>query len=600
MKCKKCGCELGISNQFCSHCGTKCEDKEKSIMNRLLLTLFIVTGFSFADSLQSLQKQCFEDGYASFAYKTKDKIILYGDKKNPKIFFVKYSVRNNPSMNEGYPDESFYLIDLPKEIISAFSVKKWNDYLCGVFYPYAYPNTNEQTSIQTQEDASQVSYNDKYFFFRELDPNNAIVSPESMDSFSVSIPGNAAYNALYPISKIYPVDYVEKYDRKKIETNKVFVDFIDNLIKLSKIKDFEARKKVVKELKEKEASLVDAIEEFNNYVDEYNDTKNVNQKINVYKDVDKYLSEMDYKFSNAKKLLTRNSEAFAEAVHIFYKNFDKEASRYLRKIKEKKNKETEKALMEYSEETLKNAVGMIQRGIERLGNSGNVNDRQIAYLLNDYESEYTSYLDKIKSGDHGSIKQAKMALGKILRLHTYIFDFKGKTLSYPSKKDEEDDNIVVSLDDGTDLVLYGGTKKGDHRILIRMKNGASSIRSLVFDETGKEFQSAFVSTEYVYQKYLPPLQIVYSGDANTFTAIDEKTNLLNQSTFPEVSQFSMPDDIEKREKIKCIFEAIDGDMKTLKELVGARLINHHGSMILREKNNKLDKISCKDGKILSR
>lgn len=145
-----------------------------------------------------------------------------------------------------------------------------------------------------------------------------------------------------------------------------------------------------------------------------------------------------------------------------------------------------------------------------------------------------------------------------------------------------------------------GTKKGDHRILIRMKNGASSIRSLVFDETGKEFQSAFVSTEYVYQKYLPPLQIVYSGDANTFIAIDEKTNLLNQSTFPEVSQFSMPDDIEKREKIKCIFEAIDGDMKTLKELVGARLINHHGSMILREKNNKLDKISCKDGKILSR
>ena len=566
-------------------------------MRIIFFILIVAYGFSISAQKNTLQKQCFDEGNASFAQKTKEKIVFYGDKNNPKISLVKYQVTNNPD-SIGYFDDSFYLVELPKELLAAFSVKNWNDYLCGSFYPFAYPNVNELTSIQSQNDISHISYDDKYYFFRVVPWGSGVITPESMDSFSVSIPGNVGYNYLYPISKIYPTNHIDHFNREIIDGNSVFKSLIDNVIKLSKIKDFEERRKFIKKLKEKEAPLIESIEEFNNYIDEFNDVKNVNQNMDVYAQVDKYLSEMDYKFSRARHLMTRNSEAFAEAVHLFYENFDKEAKRYLRKIKEKKSKETEKNLMEFSEKTLKDAIGMIQRGIERLGYSGNVNDRQIAYLLNDYESAYTEYLDKIESGNHGAIKIAKKALSEFQRNYSYIFDGEKNEFVYKVARDEENDDeaLVVRLDDGTFLMLFGSLKNGeDHRILIR--SPYSSMSSLVFDADGKNFRYAFVSMEYIYKDYLPPIQVIFSGNANNIKIVDEAAQLINSSTFPKYEKFYSVDDYAFREKLGCVFDAVDGDMKKFNELAGAKSFKMASGTFV-EKNKSFEALSCLDGKIV--
>lgn len=566
-------------------------------MRILFVLLFTVCCLSVAATNTTLQKQCFDKGNASFAQKTKEQIVFYGDRKNPKISLVKYQVTNNPD-STGYPENSFYLIDLPKEMLSVFSINNWNEYLCGSFFPFAYPNVNELTSIQSQNDVSRITYDDKYYFFRAIPWGSGVITPESIDSFSVSIPGNLGYNNLYPISKIYPSKYIEHFNKEIIDASTDFKSLLDNVVKLSKIKDFEERRKFIRKLKDADAPLVDVIEEFNTSIDEFNDVKTINQNMDVYEQVDKYLSEMDYKFTRARHLLTANSEAFAEAVHIFYGNFDKEAKRYLRKIKEKKSKETEKNLMEFSEKTLKDAIGMIQRGIQHLGHSGNVNDRKIAFLLNDYESAYTAYLDKIESGNHGAIKIAKKALSEFQRVYSYLFDLGEKGLvMYKVLRDKENDDekVVIKLDDGTSLMLFGSLKDGkDARILIRSQY--SSMSSLIFDAKRKNFLYAFGSTEYIYKDYLPPIQIIFSGDANAIKILDEGAQLINASTFPRYEKFYTPDDFVFREKLRCVFEAVNGDMKKFNELAGARTLKI-ASGTLTEKNNAFEALSCDDGKL---
>ena len=568
-------------------------------MSKVILSVLFALSCSFAISYQNAQKECFDDGNASFAYKTKEQIVLYGDKMNPKISFVRYNVINNPNSDKtGYPDKYFYLIDLPKEILSVFFIKNWNDFLCGDFLPYAYPNVNDLTSIQLREDVSHVSHDDKFYFFRAVPVESGVITAESIDSFSMSIPGNMGYNHLYPLSKIYPYDYVEKYDKNTVMKNNVFTKVVDALIKMSKIKDFEDRRNFVKKLKDDKIPLVSTIERFNDYVDEFNDIQDVNQKMNVYKDVDRFLSELDYKFNNARHLLTRNSEAFAEAVHIFYKNFDKEASRYLKKIKEKKNKDTEKNLMDFSEKTLNDAIGMIQRGVERLGNSVNAKDRQVAFLLNDYETAYSKYLDKIKSGNHGAIKVAKNALGDLILTYSFVFDIKKNSSFYELKEDyaDEDGWVAIYLDDGTALMLFEGSQNGDSRLLIRFKYGYGSMSSLVFDVERKTLDKAFVTSEYVYGNYLPPMQVVYSGKANNLVLFDSTAQLLNKSTFPKEENFYTKEGIAYLNKIKCVFEAVDGDMKELRRLVGARTKSIPSGTLI-EKNEKFQNLRCSNGKI---
>ena len=44
---------------------------------------------SYALSPAAAEKKCFATGAVNFAQKTKDKVVLYGNAKNPKIAFVK-------------------------------------------------------------------------------------------------------------------------------------------------------------------------------------------------------------------------------------------------------------------------------------------------------------------------------------------------------------------------------------------------------------------------------------------------------------------------------------------------------------------------------
>ncbi|SJZ39166.1 hypothetical protein [Fibrobacter intestinalis] len=63
----------------------------------LILSLIGAT-MSYALSPAAAEKKCFATGAVNFAQKTKDKVVLYGNAKNPKIAFVKYKVKNNPGI----------------------------------------------------------------------------------------------------------------------------------------------------------------------------------------------------------------------------------------------------------------------------------------------------------------------------------------------------------------------------------------------------------------------------------------------------------------------------------------------------------------------
>ena len=601
MFCSKCGSEFhkDESKILDSDCGMKFGGDSKSItcqlkwvVNITVAMMFFAISTSLASSIQTLQKECFDGGNASFAYKTEDKLVVYGEKKNPKIFFAKYNVVNNPEAKiTGYPDHYFYLMDLPKEVTKVFSVKNWNEYLCGTLLPYAYPNVNEMTSIKSRDDVSRITYDDKYYNFSEVPTETGFMTPKSIDSFSVSIPGNMGYNRLYPISKIYPSEYIESYNREVLVESGLIFNFVDSLIKISKIGDFEKRRKFLENLKAKQFPLAETIAEFNNYIDEYEDVKDESQNMDVYNQIDRYLNDMDYKFSQAKYLMSDNSKAFADAVHILYRNFKKDANRYVKKIRTKKSKETEVTLMNYSKKTLKDAVEMIQRGIERLGYSGNRDDRQIAYMLNDYESEYTTYLKKIESGNNGAIKVVKKALAELLYICAFSFDLNNRPTIYKTKMDE-----LVKLDDGTELLLFGGIKKNglDYRLLIRTKS--ASMSELAFNKDAKILEMVYVN-EYLYKDYLPPIQVVFSGKDNNLVYADSSVNFLNKSTFPKFAKLYTKEDSLYREKIKCVFLAVDGNMQKFKEYVGAKTIKM-SSGTFTEKNTRFQELSCVDGKII--
>lgn len=561
-----------------------------------LIPLFAVA-LSFAMSAKDAEKQCFENGAASFAQKTKEKIVLYGDKKNPRLSFVKYSVKNNPSLGNGYTDPYFYLIDLPNEMLKAFSIQSINEFLCGSFYPFAYPNTNELTSINLKESSASIAYEDKHYMFAVMGPQSS--TPEEVDSFSLDIPGNLNYDISYPISKIYPANYPGLTDTALISRNAALKSYIDAVVELSKIKDFEKRKSYINELKSRSPYAASA-EEFNKALDDFIDVSGVNENMDIYKTVNSNLSVMNEKFYGAKHLMTSNSAAFAEAVHDFYLEFDKEAKRYLKKIKSTKNKNTEKNLAEYSTQTLVDAIDMIRRGISLLGNSASESDRHIAFLLNEYEIAYTELLGNLESGNHGALKIANPAISNYLFVIQLSVDLSVSKSGFRTNQeaDEKKANKIL-LDDGTTAILFGSEKEnGDFRLLIR--TNTSRLDNLSFDEGTKEFLGGIVDGSwFVYAKYLPSIQVLYSGSSNNIHLYGDNAKLLNETVFPKKSSsapLTLPNDIAYGEKLACIFEAVDGNMEKFKEIVGTKS-SSMGTLDMIVRNGKFHKLSCKDGVI---
>lgn len=560
------------------------------------LALTFAVSFSFAMSASEAEKKCFEAGNVSFAQKTKEKIVLYGDKKNPKLSFVKYSVKNNPSIENGYADPFFYLIDLPNEILKVFSIQSLNEFLCGSFYPFAYPNTNELTSINLKESSASIAYEDKHYMFAVMGPHSA--TPEEVDSFSLDIPGNLNYDISYPISKVYPANYAGIHDTALISRNTALKSYIDAVIELSKIKDFEKRKSYIDELKRRDSFGATA-EEFNEALDNFMDVSDVNENMDVYETVNSNLKLMNEKFYGSKHLLTSNSAAFAESVHEFYLDFDKEAKRYLKKIKSTKNKNTEKNLAEYSKQILVDAIDMIQSGILRLGNSVSESDRHIAYLLNDYEIEYTKLLENIESGNHGALKIVRPAIANYLFVVQLSVDLSDSESGFKTNQeaDEKEANKVL-LDDGTTAILFGRkNEKEDFRLLIRTKT--SRLDNLSFDESTKEFLGGIVDGSwYVRAKYLPSIQVLYSGSSNNNIHLyGDNAKLLNETVFPKNSSSTplmSPKDIAYAEKVTCIFEAVDGNMEKFKQIVGTKS-SSMGTLDMIKKNEKFHRLSCKDG-----
>lgn len=563
----------------------------KKMFTIVFLLAFIA---SYANSFEA-EKECFGMDNPSFARKTKDEIVLYGDKKNPKVALVKYEVKNNPRMQDGYPDQSFYMIDLPKVVKKVFSIESWNDYLCGKFFPYAYPNVNEITSVKMKGGRASVTDREKSYYFRTMDFGLGLDTPEAIDSFSISIPGNLIYNN-YPVSKVYPNDFVKRISANLFQEKKGYAEMADELIEVFAKNDFEARKDYIEELKNKKSSIVATAEIISDAIDNFDDMKNVDEHTDVYNMVKSYLKQMNDKFDRVRPFMTPNSSAFADAVQLFYQEFEKQSNRYLKKIKTKKNKETEQHLADYSKESLENAIAMIQRGVHGLGLSSNESDRQIAYILNDYEAKFTELLESIDSGNCGSARVANPAISSCLNDFGLMFDLLGiKKVVYANKGANEAGVNVIELDDGNVLALYGEVKDGkDNRILIKTKS--SSISSLFFDDLGN-FLGSFIDGErFLRNNYLPPMQVVYAGNGHVLKLYGDEANMLNESFFPENKLFLSATGIAYREKLACVFEAVQGDMKKYKEIVGTETMNT-GSLSFVKKNEKFHSLSCSEGVI---
>lgn len=501
----------------------------------------------------------------------------------------------------GYPDDSFYLIDLPKELLDLFSIRSWNDFLCGDFFPFAFPNVNDLTSIETKDGITSVTYNEKFYAFTAI-PDDAFIVQTAIDSFSISIPGNLNYNNEYPISKIYPNSYVDSFELSLVQNNEVLTGWIDAILQLSKIKDFEKRREILNELKSQDlASLIDDVEEFNKALEEFDHSKETSQNNDIYKTIHEYLETMDEKFSHTKAFMTPTSQTFAEAIHILYRDFEKETRLYLKKLKTTKNKKTEENLAEYSKQTLEKAILTIQRGIDQLGQSPNRSDRQIGFLLNDYETKFSEYLEKINSGNHGPLKLINTALAKILATESYVLDLSGTGITFKRNKiAKENGNEQIDLDDLTSIILYGGInlKDGkDYSLLVRAQTEyAERLNRIIFDKDSKVLLWSLVGTGYFRSNYLPPIQVIYSGDANQFHLFGENSDLLNETQFPASKQLSSSEGLILREKLKCVFQALNGDMAQFKKLAAARK-SSIGSGTLIEKNKSFESLSCSDGKI---
>lgn len=563
-------------------------------MKRITILIAFAYAAALALSPSEAEKKCFEKGNQSFAQKTKDVLVLYGDKKNPKVSLVKYVVKNNPQSQDGYSDQSFYMIDIPKAVAKYFSVESWNDFLCGNFFPQAYPNVNELTTIKLKGGMSSVTWDDKNYYFRAMDYGRGLNTPEAMDSFSVSIPGNLVYSK-YPIGKIYSNEYVEKINKNIFQENKMLAEFAEGIFNVFGKKDFEERKDYLEFLKTTNFGYVETVEKISKAIDEFDDARETNANTDAYGTVYPYLKKMNDKFESVRPYMTSNSAAFAEAVRLFFQDFEKQSNRYLKKIKTKKNKETEKNLTEYTKESLQKAIEMIQRGIERLGYSGDVSDRKIAYILNDYEEQFTKLLKTLDSGNIGSSKFANTAISAYLTEFTLLFDMMGSKKSYQGNEDANNSNSnAITVDDGSTLALYGKIKEDkDYRLLVKTKS--SRLSSLFFDDDG--FKGALVDGErFVFKNYLPPIQVVFAGEGHNLVLYGNEASMLNESTFPESKSYSTKKGIEYLEKLKCVFTAVQMDMKKYKEYVGTETMDR-GSMSFIVKNDKFQSLTCTNGVI---
>ena len=542
-----------------------------------------------------VEKKCFEDGNASFAQKTNDVFVVYGNKKSPKLSFVKYDVKNNPLVKDGYPEKSFYMINLPKEVLKTFAVHEWNEYLCGSILPFAYPNVNELSTIVMKNSSSSITQDKKNIMFVAMKKNgNELTTPETILSYSRTISGNVYYPS-FPIGKVYPNDFIEHFNKNVFNENKGIANFVDQFVNLFKIKDFDERKAFINKLRDDGFDYISEINTLNKGIDDFIDLNESENSNDAYNEVRSRLKMMNDKFKQVQPYMTTNSAAFAEAVQQTYLEFEKESKRYLKKIENKKDKETKRKLDAYSKQTLKDAIGMIQRGIERLGHSGDVSDRKIGFLLNDYEVEFKNVLNNLESGDFGPAKIANSNMSMFLNNMTFLVDLTGIKRML-AKNEEADKNGAnsIELDDGSTVILFGKRDgKEDRRLLIRSETSKISI--LYLNENLDGIKGGHIDgIGLVDSRYLPPIQVVFSGEANNLNLYGEKANLLNESIFPTNFSYSSSKAIGLQEKLKCVFDAAKGNMKEFKKYVSSREIDINAVLSAKTPKN-FKSLSCSDG-----
>lgn len=542
-----------------------------------------------------VEKKCFEDGNASFAQKTNDVFVVYGNKKSPKLSFVKYDVKNNPLVKDGYPEKSFYMINLPKEVLKTFAVHEWNEYLCGSILPFAYPNVNELSTIVMKNSSSSITQDKKNIMFVAMKKNgNELTTPETILSYSRTISGNVYYPS-FPIGKVYPNDFIEHFNKNVFNENKGIANFVDQFVNLFKIKDFDERKAFINKLRDDGFDYISEINTLNKGIDDFFDLNESENSNDAYNEVRSRLKMMNDKFKQVQPYMTTNSAAFAEAVQQTYLEFEKESKRYLKKIENKKDKETKRKLDAYSKQTLKDAIGMIQRGIERLGHSGDVSDRKIGFLLNDYEVEFKNVLNNLESGDFGPAKIANSSMSMFLNNMTFLVDLMGIKRML-AKNEEADKNGAnsIELDDGSTVILFGKRDgKEDRRLLIRSET--SKISMLYLNENLDGIKGGHIDgIGLVDSRYLPPIQVVFSGEANNLNLYGEKANLLNESIFPTNFSYSSSKAIALQEKLKCVFDAAKGNMKEFKKYVSSREIDINAVLSAKTPKN-FKSLSCLDG-----
>lgn len=564
-------------------------------MKYLGIALALISSLSFAETSAEIEKKCFEMGNVSFAEKTKEEVVVYRNEKDPKVSFVKYNVKNNPAVGDGYPAQSFFMVNLPKSISNKLGIKSWNDYLCGSFLDFAYPNVNELTSFSTKGGKTSINFKEKFYGFHpRIDKYEGVLTPESIDSISISIPGNIVYSN-YPLSRIYPDDFVKNYDKQLFVNNKLLTKTVDSLIAIFLKKDFEARNTSVNELKQSNALLSSDIEFISNILNDFDDQTGTNENTDIYLTVYSFLKTLNDKLEQVKPYMTARASAYTDVMIQFFQEFDKQSNRYLQKIKKSKSKDTEKNLADYSTQTLIKAIGLVQKGMDGLGYTTDKTERQIAYVLSDYEIKMNKYLESIKSGDIGTAKIVKPALAKyIVKINSFL-DLIPCRYMDRSKEAKEAGADIVSLDDGTKVILFGHqSKERDVRILIRMLS--SDITSFYFDKDMQIVGGAIGSDVFFYKDFLPSIQVVFAGKSLNIKTFGNNAKLLNESKFLEDKELSSEKGVAYREKLECIFNALDGDMKKFKELVGTKVVNH-GSLSMSIKNEKFQSLSCKDGVI---
>ena len=555
----------------------------------------VMMTLSFATSSSDVEKKCFEDGNASFAQKTNDVYVVYGDKKSPKLSFVKYNVKNNPLVKDGYPEKSFYMINLPKEVLKTFAVNGWNEYLCGSILPFAYPNVNEFTTIVMKKGSSSITQDEKNIMFAAMKKNSKeLTTPETVLSFSKTIPGNVYYPS-FPIGKVYPNDFIDNFNKNIFTENKAIANFVDQFVNLFKIKDFEERKVFIKKLREDGFDYINEINTLNKGIDDFIDLNESENNNDAYNEVQSHLKVMNDKFRQVQPYMTANSAAFAEAVQQFYLEFEKESKRYLKKMEKKKDKETKRKLDDYSKQTLKDAIGMILRGIERLGHSGDVSDRKIGFLLNDYEVEFKKVLNDLESGNFGPAKIANPSISMFLNNMTFLVDLMG--LKRMLAKNEEADNDganSIELDDGTTVILFGKRdEKEDGRLLVRSET--SKISMLYLNKNLDGIKGGHIDgVGLVDSRYLPPIQVIFSGETNNLNLYGGKASLLNESIFPTNFSYSSSKAIALQEKLKCVFDAAKGNMREFKKYVSNREIDINAVLSAKAPKN-FKSLSCSDG-----